>query len=186
MEISSFLDRKLARRFRTYDTDGDGFIEREDFERSGISMAAAFDLTEDDAKVVRLRSMLLGLWDHLTQVADTDANGRISLAEYKKAFANGLLEVPESFDEGYVPFLASIMAIADTDGDGRLTADEHVRWTGGLMSLPESDAREIHRRLDADNDGYITTYDLLEAIREFYFDDSPSSAGSWLLGPLDT
>ena len=31
MEISAFLDRKPARRFRTYDTDGDGFIEREDF-----------------------------------------------------------------------------------------------------------------------------------------------------------
>ena len=185
MEITPFLDRKLTRRFRTYDTDGDGFVEQEDFEQSGLRMAAAFGLTADDEKTRHLLSLVLGLWDHLASVADLDNNGRISLAEYKKAFANGLLETPESFNAGYLPFLDAIMAIADTDGDGRLDADEYVRWTGGLMNLPESDAREIHRRLDTDNDGHVTTHDLLEAIREFYFDDSPDSAGSWLLGPLD-
>ena len=53
------------------------------------------------------------------------------------------------------------------------------------MSLPETDAREVFRRLDRDADGFITTDDLLAAIREYYFDDGPDSAGSWLLGPLD-
>lgn len=77
------------------------------------------------------------------------------------------------------------MQIADADRDGRLTADDHVRWTGSLMGLPEADAREVFRRLDQDDDGSITTDDLLEAIREYYFNDDPNSAGSWLLGPLD-
>jgi Ca2+-binding EF-hand superfamily protein len=42
LEISPFLDRKLARRFRTYDNDGDGFIEREDFEQAAARMSKAF------------------------------------------------------------------------------------------------------------------------------------------------
>ncbi|MCY0939323.1 EF-hand domain-containing protein [Streptomyces sp. H34-S4] len=52
------------------------------------------------------------------------------------------------------------------------------------MNLPEADAREVFRRLDQDGDGLITRDDLLEAIREYYFNDDPESAGSWLLGPL--
>jgi Ca2+-binding EF-hand superfamily protein len=185
LQISPFLDRKLLRRFRTLDTDGDGFVEREDFDVSVSRLGAAFGLAPGDARVQRLRTLSLGLWQHLSSVADVDSNGRISHAEYKQSFAQGLLETQDSFDAGYVPFLEAIMAIADTDGDGKLDADEHVRWTGSLMGLAAADAHEVHRRLDSDNDGHITAHDLLEAIREYYFDEHPDSAGSWLLGRLD-
>jgi len=110
----------------------------------------------------RLDELCMGLWEHLSTVADTDGDGRIGPAEYKAAFAAGLLETPTSFDEGYRPFLDVIMQIADVDGDGKLVAEEHVRWTGSLMSLPETDARDVFRRLDQDADGFITTDDLLE------------------------
>jgi EF hand len=60
-------------------------------------------------------------------VADSDRDGTITLNEYKKAFANGLLETEASFEQGYRPFLDAIMAVADTDGNGMLDADEHVR-----------------------------------------------------------
>jgi hypothetical protein len=53
------------------------------------------------------------------------------------------------------------------------------------MNLPAADAREVFRRLDQDADGYLATHDLLEAIREYYFNDDPASCGSWLLGRLD-
>ncbi|WP_394829388.1 EF-hand domain-containing protein [Pendulispora albinea] len=184
MGISAFLERKLAKRFETFDTNGDGAIERVDFELSVERMGRAFGLDADDARLQRLRALSLGLWEHLASAADRDGDGRIDLAEYEEAFVTGLLETPESFDQGYVPFLEAIFAIADTDGDGRLDVAEHIRWTGSLMNLPEADARDIHRRLDRDGDGYIASRDLLDAIREFYFDEHPESAGSWLLGKL--
>lgn len=185
MEISAFLDRKLSRRFRTYDTDGDGFIQRKDFVAAAARLGDEFGHGPESAVRQRLDELCVQLWQHLSTVADTDGDGRIGPAEYKAAFAAGLLETPTSFDEGYRPFLDVIMEIADVDGDGKLVVDEHVRWTGSLMSLPESDAREVFRRLDEDADGFITTHDLLEAIREYYFNDAPDSTGSWLLGPLD-
>ncbi|MGW6933496.1 EF-hand domain-containing protein [Lentzea sp. NPDC054927] len=184
MEITAFLDRKLARRFRTYDSDGDGFIEREDFTQAGERTTKAFGLAGDDPKAVRFHGTLIGLWEQLSSVTDLDHNGRISLDEYKKAFANGLLETPESFDQGYVPFLDAVMAIADEDGDGKLTLEEHVTWTGALMGLSESDARGIHDLL-SDEDGLLSTQALLDAIREFYFSEDPAAAGNWLLGSLD-
>jgi Ca2+-binding EF-hand superfamily protein len=182
IEITSFLDKKLTRRFQTYDIDGDGVLERSDFETAARRMGAEFGLDADDPDYRRLVMLCVGLWEHLCAVSG--AESKISEAQYKSAFAAGLLETEESFDSGYVPFLQAIVAIADVDGDGRLTADDHARWTGSLMNLPEALAREIHSKLDTDGDGLIDTADLLAAIREYYFDDAPDSAGSWLLGPL--
>ncbi|MEV0176806.1 EF-hand domain-containing protein [Streptomyces sp. NPDC050803] len=182
--VSEFLDRKLARRFATYDTDRDGFVERADFDLAVGRLGEAFSLAAGEPRLERLRELTLGLWEHLAQVADADKDGRISEEEYKAAFNAGLLETPESFDAGYVPFLRALMDIADADGDGRLTRDEQVRWSGALMNLPEADAREVFGRLDKDADGLIGRDDLLEAIREFYFSEDPRSSGSWMLGPL--
>lgn len=183
--LSPFLDRKLARRFRTYDTDGTGYLDRSDFAGAATRMSDEFGLAMDDPARERLIDLCVGMWDHLL-AADSDGDGRVTEAEYKSAFARGLLETEESFDAGYVPFLEAIMDVADTDGDGRLTVEDHIRWTGSLMNLPEADAREVHHRLDSDGDGFITTDDLLSAIRAYYFDDTPDSPGSWLLGPLDS
>ncbi|MFF8293238.1 EF-hand domain-containing protein [Streptomyces sp. NPDC016309] len=185
MDISPFLQRKLARRFATFDTNHDGYIDRTDFESACDRLAAAFQLAPETPALKHMRELSDGLWQHLSQAADTDADGRISLAEYQAAFAAGLLVTPASFDAGYVPFLDALMDIADQDGDGKLTRDEQVRWSGALMGLPEADAREVFGRLDRDADGLISRDDMLQAIREFYFNEEPTSTGVWLLGPLD-
>ena len=184
MDISEFLERKLTRRFQTFDYDGDGLIERSDFETSARSCADEFGHGAESPARQRLMELSLGLWDHLASAADSDPDGKITLGEYKQAFVGGLLVTEASFEQGYRPFLQAIMAVADTDDDGMLDAEEHVRWTGSLMHLPEADAREVVRRLDTDGDGLITTEDLLQAIHDFYFDENPDGVGSFLLGPL--
>lgn len=185
MQISEFLDRKLARRFRTYDHDGDGFIERDDFATVAARLGAEFGHAADSAVQQRMTALCLGVWDHLVKAADVDSDGRISEGEYKAAFEAGMLETPAAFDAAYRPFLDAIMEIVDADHDGRLTEQDEVRWSGALMGLSEADARAAFGRLDDDGDGYITSDDLLTAIRAYYFDEAPDSAGAWLLGPLD-
>ncbi|MDZ8027111.1 MAG: EF-hand domain-containing protein [Nostoc sp. DedQUE11] len=184
--MNHFLDRKLSKRFRTFDDDRNGFIERSDFEMSVARLAEEFGHEEESPARQRLLEVCLGLWDHLLQVADTNTDGRISEAEYKAAFALGLLETTEAFDQSYMPYLSAIMDIVDQDQDGKLTVTDEIRWTGAMMHLCEQDAREVFRHLDQDADGFITTRDLLEAIRGYYFDDSLDSPGYWLLGPLDS
>jgi len=183
--MNDFLDRKLSRRFRTFDDDGNGFIEKIDFELSVARLAEEFGHGSESPARQQLLYLSLGLWEHLLKVADTNTDGRISEAEYKAAFALGLLETTETFDQGYIPFLSAIMDIVDQDGDGKLTVTDEIRWTGALMHLSEQDAREVFRRIDQDGDGFITTSELLETIRAYYFDNSPDSPGYWLLGPLE-
>ncbi|WP_107656824.1 EF-hand domain-containing protein [Nocardia suismassiliense] len=184
MEISEFLARKLARRFETFDFDGDGRIERSDFENSARALATEFGHEPDSPAAQELLRLSLQLWGRLASAGDVNIDGSVDLAEYKEAFAEGLLVTEESFEQGYRPFLEAIMAIADVDGDGKLNAEEYARWTGALMHLPADDARECHRRLDTDGDGFVTTDDLLQAIHDYYFDENPEGVGSWLLGKL--
>lgn len=184
MEISEFLTRKLERRFETFDFDGDGRIQRSDFENSAGALAAEFGHEPDSPAAQRLLHLSLQLWGRLSSEGDVDIDRSVDLAEYQQAFAEGLLVTEESFEQSYRPFLEAIMAIADADSDGTLNAEEYVRWTGALMHLPADDARECHRRLDTDGDGVITTDDLLQAIHDFYFDENPAGVGSWLLGKL--
>lgn len=183
--MSQFLERKLARRFRAHDHDGNGFLQRQDFERSAVRMAEEFGHGPESPARKRLVEISLGLWEHLRKAADLDADGRVSLEEYEAAFAAGVIDTPESFDLGYVPYIKAVVAIADEDGDGKLTASEQARWMGSLMNVAENHANEGFGRVDTDGDGLITTEELIEAIRGYYFDESPDSPAHWLIGPLD-
>lgn len=183
-QLTDFLERRLARRFRAHDHNQNGYLERRDFETSAVRMAEEFGHGPESPARQKLVEISLGLWEHLRKVADLDTDGRITLAEYKAAFAAGMLETAESFDAGYVPYVNAVMAIADQDGDGKLTVSEEIRWMGSLMHVPEHVAREGFHRIDKDGDGFITASELLESIRGYYFDESADSPGHWLLGPL--
>ncbi|RDI35231.1 EF-hand domain-containing protein [Lentzea flaviverrucosa] len=184
MKITPFLDRRLSRRFETYDSDGDGYVERADFDLAAARLTSAFGLTDDDVRAKRFHEQLLGVWGHLAAVTDTDDDERISQAEYRTAFVRGLLGRPEAFDDVYVPYLDALLDVADHDGDGRLGVDEHVRWSTALMHMSEDEARAVHARLDHDGDGLIGTEDLLAAWRAYYFSEDEDGPGAWLLGPL--
>ncbi len=185
MEISEFLDRRLSKRFRTYDDDGDGFIARDDFAVASRRLGAEFGHGPESEAWQRFDGLCLGLWEHLVGVADTDGDSRISEAEYKEAFARGMLETEASFEVAYLPFLEALVELVDADGDGRIDIDEEIRWTGALMRLSATEARSAFAHLDEDGDGYVTTRQLLEAIRGYYFDENPDGPGGWLLGDLD-
>jgi Ca2+-binding EF-hand superfamily protein len=74
------------------------------------------------------------------------------------------------------------MDVVDTEGDDKMNIDEYARWERALMNRPESESRRVYSRIDTDGDGYITRQELLESIRDFYFDEGPDSFGAFVLG----
>jgi Ca2+-binding EF-hand superfamily protein len=184
MTISPFLNQKLSRRFRTYDHDGSGFIEKKDFEIAVANICNEFGHGVESPARHRLYELTMQLWEHLSSISDGNSDGRISEAEYKSAFARGMLVTPETFDLGYIPFLEAIMDIVDEDEDNHQSRDEYARWTNSLMNLPIEDAHAGFAVMDTDGDGLITNQQMLEAIRAYYFDEDPQSIGSLLLGKI--
>lgn len=128
-----------------------------------------------------MREMCLQLWHGLAQFADGD--GRISLGEYQRAFTTLVLEQPGAFDAAYAPFINTVMAMADHDGDGKLDRHEYRSWFVTAFGISELDSDVGFDKVDADGDGYVTQEEMLAAIRDYYFSDGPQLPGNWLLGP---
>ncbi|MGW0737695.1 EF-hand domain-containing protein [Streptomyces sp. NPDC002851] len=181
--MPEFLDDKLSRRFRTWDRDGNGYLEQVDFEHGAQRLGDAFGQPADSPQRQRMRDMCLQLWQGLEQLADADGDGRISEAEYKKAFTELILQRPGAFDAAYAPFVSTLMAMADHDGDGKLDRGEYRSWFVTAFGITEHDANTAFDKVDSDGDGHVTQEEMVAAIRDYYFSDDPSAAGNWLLGP---
>jgi hypothetical protein len=121
-----------------------------------------------------------GFAEHLASVVDADRDGTMHLDEYTNAFAHGCGR-GGSFEQGDRSFLDAIMAVADTDR-GNAPCRCVQRMTGALMHLPEANARECHRRLNADGDGLVTTQTRTRSTIAMST-TTPTESGSWLLGP---
>ncbi len=184
MPVATLLERKLDRRFDTYDLNKNGYIERSDFELAAQRFAEAFSAPEDSPAVTRLRDTLTRVWSDLVCASDADGDGRISREEYKKAFTLHMLEDQTELAEKYRPFIDALMDVADADGDGRIDLDEHIKWYTALMSITPDEARESFARLDRDGDGYVTREEIFQAVVEYYFSDDPEAPGNWLIGQL--
>jgi len=185
MNISPFLDKKLARRFKTYDFDGNGYIEQADFEQAVTALCDEFGHGSDSPTGQRLYDSAIQLWQHLVTAADANADGHISEAEYKQAFANGVLDTPETFEREYIPYSEAIMAVIDVNGDGKISIEEEVRYKRVMMHLAEVDVRAAFHSIDTDGDGFITLAEKMESIRQFYLNNDPQANGVQLLGSLD-
>ncbi len=127
MAVSSFLIRKIDRRFERLDLDGNGYVDGADFAQAAHRMGNAFGVLDSDPKLTRLTEIMGAMWMNLSELADSDHDGHISREEYRAAFVQVILPDQQSFTLAYAPFIRALMDIADTDGDGRLGPDEYAR-----------------------------------------------------------
>jgi len=179
MAISAFDHQRAARAFHAFDSDGDGFIEKGDFDLIAARLGEAFGQEPGSPAMQRLARAHSGMWQ-LVAVADTDHDGRVSLAEFEQR--QGILTNPAAAMQVFTSLYDAVVQIADGDGDGKLDEDEYVRVIACRMGVPEDQARVAFGRLDSDGDHLITAADIVDAIRGYHFNDDPSSSASWLLG----
>jgi hypothetical protein len=181
--MSDFLDLKLARRFATWDRDGNGFLEEADFVKGADRLGEAFGHAEDSPQRRRMRDLCLDLWQQMARIADFDRNGRITPEEYGRAFSELVLVKPGAFDAAYTPVIDALTAMADHDGDGKLDQQEYRAWFVSAFGLSEHDADTAFDKVDSDHDGHVTRSEMVAAIHDYYFSDDPEAPGNWLLGP---
>lgn len=182
MAVSTFIDSKLTRRFHTYDLDGNGVVDKADFELVAQRTADAFGLPEDDPRIAKLRNVLLGIWSRLAEAGDTDGDGQITCEEYKSAFERHMLPDKDAYARAYQPFIDTMMDIADSDGDGRVDEQEYIKWYTALMSIPPEEAAEAFGHLDRDGSGYLSREEMTAAVLDYYFSEDPDAPGNWMTG----
>ncbi|MFS8199449.1 EF-hand domain-containing protein [Streptomyces sp. CWNU-52B] len=165
--VSTEYERKIAARFATFDQDGNGYIDREDFNAATKALLAEFGTT---ARSDRGQALYIGaeaFWQGMAGIADRDGDQRITREEFVNGAVKRLRDNPDRFAEIARPFLDAAVAVADSDGDGSVTVDETTRILRAL-GVPAEVAAASAGALDADTDGLVTEPEIVSAFARYF------------------
>ncbi|MGW1890007.1 EF-hand domain-containing protein [Streptomyces sp. NPDC002004] len=165
--VSSDYERRIAARFATFDQDGNGYIDRQDFNGAAKALLGEFGVAARSDKGQALYGGAEAFWQGMAGIADRDGDQRITREEFVNGAVKRLRDNPERFAGIARPFLHAALAVADGDGDGMATVPEteralHVLGVGDELAVAVAGA------LDADGDGLVREADVVTAFAQYF------------------
>ncbi|MET9774815.1 EF-hand domain-containing protein [Streptomyces sp. NPDC006367] len=165
--VNSEYERRIAARFATFDQDGNGYIDRQDFNAAAKALLAEFAVAARSDRGQALYAGAEALWQGMAGIADRDGDQRITRDEFVTAAVKRLRDNPEGFAEIARPFLHAVLAVADADGDGAVTVADTARVLTAL-GVPADAARAVAGELDADGDGRVGEAEAVPAFARWF------------------
>ncbi|GAA3980547.1 EF-hand domain-containing protein [Streptomyces sp. NBC_01352] len=165
--VSSEYERRIAARFATFDQDGNGYIDREDFNVAAKALLTEFGTAARSDKGQALYLGAEAFWQGMAGIADRDGDQRITREEFVGGAVKRLRDNPEGFAEIARPFLHAALAVADPDGDGAATVEDTARVLG-ILGVPQEVARAAATALDTDGDGRIGETEIVTAFARYF------------------
>ncbi|NUT54341.1 MAG: calcium sensor EFh [Saccharothrix sp.] len=166
--------KKTSIVFTAMDSNGDGFLERADFEALTDRWAHIRDGADED----RLREIMMGWWEALRAASDRDRDDKVTVDE--------VLTVVQDLGtmlDLVVATAESMFQAVDEDGDGLVSAPEYGRmihaWTGD-----DSPTDAVFARLDLDGDGSISKSEFVRHWVEFWAGDDADAPGTHVFGEI--
>ncbi|AWW39012.1 MULTISPECIES: EF-hand domain-containing protein [Streptomyces] len=165
--VSSEYERRIAARFATFDQDGNGYIDREDFSGAAKALLAEFDIAARSDKGQALYAGAEAFWQGMAGIADRDGDQRITRDEFVNGAVKRLRDNPERFAEIARPFLHAAIDVADTDDDGAATVADTARVLR-VLGVPENLAHAAAAGLDGDTDGRVGEAEIVPAFARYF------------------
>ncbi|MFD4828641.1 EF-hand domain-containing protein [Streptomyces uncialis] len=165
--VSTENERRIAARFATFDQDGNGYIDREDFSSAAKTLLTEFGTPARCDKGQALYIGAEAFWQGMAGIADRDGDQRITRGEFVNSAVKRLRDNPEGFAEIARPFLHAALAVADTDADGATTVHEVVRALR-CLGVAEASATAVAEALDQDAEGRITEREVVTAFARYF------------------
>ncbi len=176
--MKQVLQHRIDSTFAHYDVNGNGVIELADVYALANRLLQAFGEPASSERGRELVEAYDRFWEMLAEYCDTDRDGRIGPAEYRDAMIEAFVEGgPINVD--LLEIVQSLLAIADTNGDGRVDADE-FRVLLKARGLGDEESRTAFTHLDLDGDGAISVDEYVAAVRDYYTNPAQDTPGSWL------
>ncbi|MFF5534171.1 EF-hand domain-containing protein [Streptomyces cinerochromogenes] len=165
--VSTEYERRIAARFTTFDQDGNGSIDREDFSAAAKALLTEFGVPARSDKGQALYAGAEAFWQGMAGIADRDGDQRITREEFVSGAVKRLRDNPDRFAEIARPFLHAALAVAGSGGDGRAGVADAARVLR-VLHVPADQAEAIAAALDTDGDGTIGEPDIVPAFARYF------------------
>ncbi|MET9081073.1 EF-hand domain-containing protein [Streptomyces sp. NPDC004237] len=165
--VSTEYERRIAARFATFDQDGNGWIDRGDFNAATKALLAEFGTPARSGQGQALYAGAEAFWQGMAGMADRDGDQRITREEFVSGAVKRLHDNPDRFGEIARPFLHAALALADTEGDGTATVADTARVLR-VLGVPPELARAVASGLDIDGDGRVAETEIVPAFARYF------------------
>jgi Ca2+-binding EF-hand superfamily protein len=176
---SEFQRRKVARVFDAMDVDGDGFLERSDFEALTARWTEERGCAPGTEGHDRLVRTMMGWWETLLAASDQNRDDKVTLDEVL-----AVVDRLGTMLDAVTKTAAVMFEAIDENTDGWISAEEYRQliqtWTGRA-----TDTGEVFARLDLDGDGQLSNREFIELWTQFWVGDDPTQPGTWVFGKVD-
>lgn len=162
-------NERLKQRFDQWDHNGDGTLQRSDFEQEASQIVRTFGVSESSPEARALHDAMVNLYEYHAQEAGVGTDGAIDESQFMRVNENLIFEQGEAaFNRVLSPLIKAIIGLCDKNADGRINNDEFRAWLRGI-GVPESQAEDAFRQIDTTGDGELSEKELLAAVRNFHF-----------------
>ncbi|MDI3407892.1 EF-hand domain-containing protein [Streptomyces cavernicola] len=170
---SAEYERKIAARFASFDQDGNGYIDREDFSGAAKALLAEFGTTARCDKGQALYAGAEAFWQGMAGIADVDGDQRVTREEFVTGAVKRLRDSPQRFAEIARPFLKAAIAVADEDGKG--ATPKSAERVLKVLGAEAQTAAAAASALDTDGDGRISEDEILTAFAAYFTTPAPDA-----------
>nr|WP_042191104.1 EF-hand domain-containing protein [Kibdelosporangium sp. MJ126-NF4]CEL19845.1 Calerythrin (Calcium-binding protein) [Kibdelosporangium sp. MJ126-NF4]CTQ97069.1 Calerythrin (Calcium-binding protein) [Kibdelosporangium sp. MJ126-NF4] len=161
-------NERLRKRFAKWDVNGNGRIERSDYEAEANRIINAFGEDPASPQARAVTQAFVGMFEYLANKAGVGPNGSMNEDQFIGVIEAEIFQQGDAgFNRVVRPTIASIVGLCDTDGDGEVDQREFSRWLNAIGVEPSA-AAEAFRTIDADNSGKLTVDELVHAVREYH------------------
>ncbi|XP_013387758.1 sarcoplasmic calcium-binding protein [Lingula anatina] len=170
--------RKKRTVFRRMDTNGDGFITKEDFETSARRVAEYLKL--NDVQAEHILNQRLAIWELVSNA--TQDTTKVSEEEF---VGSSVPIVNQSYyRQDFLPMWVSVeFNTTDIDGDGLISKEEHKAFFYSV-NVPVEESKNVFDAMDSNKDGFICIEEFAHASAEFFLTEEPDNPFNEFFGPL--
>lgn len=164
MALATKQADRLVERFRLWDNDHTGTIERKDFESEADGIISGLG-AQNSPGAAELKQAYLAMFDHLAQAAGTT---RMNQDQFIQAAEQEIISKGDAgFDQVVRPTIQAIVKVLDRDGDGEVDRSEMQRWFAAI-GLDGAVADAAFGELDTDGTGRLSVGELVNAVRDYH------------------
>jgi Ca2+-binding EF-hand superfamily protein len=173
---SEFQRAKIIGVFRAMDVDGDGFLDRSDFEALSDRWTGLRGWASGTEGHTALTAVMMGWWSALSAGSDPERDQKVTLDEVLL-----LVDQLPGMADAMATTATAMFDVIDENGNDEISPAEYRQlieaWTGR-----KTDTDEIFPLLDLNGDGHISRAEFTELWAEFWAGDDPDAPGTWVFG----